>query len=232
MTAISGLVTPAASSGSAAPAFNVLATSLDCAANAFCTAFLYDISTAKDAAGNAIQLPAPPNSLIFDPAGDKAYMGSQYGAALVAAPNLGTTTGAFTALPAAATPTGRVTGKALATSHDGNVAIFSDTISIPNQVYVVNTASASGPSTTALNISAATTAAFSPDGLKAFISGTDSSGSSSSLCIPPLQGSRATRRRRPTRSLFLSGAFAFLFKVRRVQRAQSPSAMLVITAQR
>jgi hypothetical protein len=171
VTAISGLVNPATSSNGTASAsvFNVLATSLDCASNAFCTVALYNITTSKNVAGNAIQLPVPPNSLIFDPAGDKAYMGSEYGAALVNPANLGSGMSAFTTLPAAATPTGKVTGKALATSSNGNVAIFSDTVSTPNQVYVVNTTSAAG--TTTLNISEATTAAFSPDGLKAFIIG-------------------------------------------------------------
>jgi WD40 repeat protein len=166
VTAISGLATPATSSGTAST-FNVLATSLDCASNAFCTVALYDVSSGKNVAGSAIQLPAPPNSLIVDPGGDKAYLGSQYGAALVSTAGLGGTS-AFTALPAAATPTGKVTGRALATSPNGNFAIFSDTVSTPNQVYVVNAASAS-PTSTALNISGATTAAFSPDGLKAFI---------------------------------------------------------------
>ena len=166
VTAISGLATPATST---APAFSVLATSLDCASVASCTVALYSISTSRNVAGNAIQLPAAPNSLIFDLAGDKAYMGSQYGAALISPASLGSSTNAFTALPAAATPTGRVTGKALATSPNGNIAIFSDTLSTPKQVYVVNTSSSTAPSTTAFNISGATTAAFSRDGLKAFI---------------------------------------------------------------
>jgi WD40 repeat protein len=63
-----------------------------------------------------------------------------------------------------------VTGKVLAVSPNGSVAVFSDTFHTPNQVFVVNTAGASS-STTALNISGATVAAFSPDGLKAFIIG-------------------------------------------------------------
>lgn len=171
VTAISGLVNPATSSTPTASTFNVLATSLDCTSNAFCTVALYNIPTSKNVAGNAVQLPAPPNSLIFDPAGDKAYMGSQYGATLFSPANLGTGTSAFSTLSAAATPTGKVTGKALATSPNGSVAIFSDTVSTPNQVYVVNTAASVAVATTTLNISGATTAAFSRDGMKAFIIG-------------------------------------------------------------
>ena len=115
-------------------------------------------------------MPTPPNSLMFDPAGDKAYVGSQYGSFLITTANIGSaSTSPFTFLPAAATPLGLVTGKILAVSPNGNLAIFSDTVSTPNQVYVVNTASSSA--STFLNINSATTAAFSPDNSKAFILG-------------------------------------------------------------
>jgi hypothetical protein len=49
--------------------------------------------------------------------------------------------------------------------------LISDTLHTPNQLYVVNTTSSSSPSATALNITGAITAGFSPDGLKAFIVG-------------------------------------------------------------
>jgi hypothetical protein len=108
---------------------------------------------------------------MFDPAGDKAYAGSQYGAELITVANLGSTsTSPFSALPATGTTLGLVTGKVIAVSPSGAMAIFSDTVSTPNQVYVVNTGSAS-PSTTVLNISSAITATFSPDNSKAFILG-------------------------------------------------------------
>jgi hypothetical protein len=158
-TAISGLVTGATSPISA------LATSLGCAASPpdACTTSSYNVSTSRGTAGAAIPMPVSPNSLLFDLAGDKAYMGSDFGAQVVNPANFGGSTSAFTAL-------GTVTGKILAISTNGSVAIFSDTLHIPNQVYVVNTA---GPSltTTALSIPGATAAAFSPDGLKAFIFG-------------------------------------------------------------
>jgi WD40 repeat protein len=165
VTAISGLVTGAPVSTS------VLATSLDCSSNAFCNVSLYDISTAKNLAGTATTLPVPPNSMMFDPAGDKVYMGSQFGAAVINPANLGTTSNPFTALPTPATPTGLVTGKILAVSSNGNVAVFSDTLSTPNRVYVVNTTQSASPVTTPLYISGAVAAAFSPDGLKTLIIG-------------------------------------------------------------
>ncbi len=158
ITAISGLVTGATTSTS------VLATSQDCYSDILCAVGLYNVSTSTNLQGGATQIPAPPNSLMFDPAGDKAYMGSEFGAAAI---TLGSSLG-FTPLPAPGTTLGLVTGKVLAVSGNGNVAIFSDTVSTPNQVYVVSTALSS---TTPLNINSATAAAFSPDGLKAFILG-------------------------------------------------------------
>jgi hypothetical protein len=166
VTAISGLATP----GTTAGTFGVLATSLNCSGNPNCTVSLYNISSTKNVAGNPIPIPLPvvPNSLVFDRAGDKAYMGSQYAAALVSPGSFNSGSGAFKTLPAPATPRGAVTGMALVSSPNGDIAIFSDTISSPNQVYVVNTSS-STPVTTAYNISGAVAAAFSQDGLKALI---------------------------------------------------------------
>ena len=165
VTAISGLVTGATSTA------NVLATSQDCFSNSQCTVAMYNIPTNTNIAANPIALPTPPNSLMFDSAGDKAYMGSQYGAALLTLANItSSSTSPFTPLPAAGTPQGLVTGKVIAVSPNGSMAVFSDTVSTPNQAYVVNTAS-SAASTTFLNINSAIAAAFSPDNSKAFVLG-------------------------------------------------------------
>jgi hypothetical protein len=157
-TAISGVVngTPAST--------NVLATSLDCQGNHFCAVSLYNIATSNNLATNPTAMPTPPNSLMLDLAGDKAYAGSNYGAFLVATGSLGGTTSPFTSF-------GTVTGSVLTVSPNGNVAVISDTLHTPNQVFVVNTTNSSSPSATALNINGAVTAGFSPDGLKAFILG-------------------------------------------------------------
>ena len=165
VTAISGLATGASTST------NVLATSQDCYSSFLCTVALYNISTSKNLAGTPTSLPTPPNSLMFDPAGDKAYAGSQYGAFMITSSNLGSSsTNPFTLLPAPETQLGVVTGKVIGVSPNGNLAVFSDTVSTPNQVYVVNASSAAA-STTALNINSATTATFAPDNSKAFILG-------------------------------------------------------------
>src|ERR1700722_18241926 len=158
--AISGLVTgtPAATA--------LLATSVGCAhlPTTTCTTSVYSLSTARATPGPENPLPTSPNSLLFDPAGDKAFMGSDFGALLISPANFGTSSSPYTGL-------GTVTGKVLATSNDGTTAVFSDTLHTPNQVYVVNAAAANSLSATPLNISQAVASAFSPDGLKAFIFG-------------------------------------------------------------
>jgi len=163
VTAISGLVTGAASSTS------VFATSQDCYSDILCGVGLYNVATSNNLPGSANGLPTPPNSLIFDPAGDRAFMGSEFGALYISPASLAGGGGnPFTSLSAPGTTLGVVIGKVLAVSSNGNMAVFSDRVSTPNQVYVVST---TPTSTTALNINSATAASFSPDGLKAFILG-------------------------------------------------------------
>jgi hypothetical protein len=105
---------------------------------------------------------------LFDPAGDKAYMGSEFGAFAINPANFGSSN-PYSSLPASGTQLGLVTGKVLAVSHNGGAAIFSDTVSTPNQVYVFGSGLANN--TIPLNINSAIAATFSPDGLKAFILG-------------------------------------------------------------
>jgi len=202
VTAISGLVTGAAVSTS------VLASSQDCYSNSLCTVALYDISTTQNLASNPSPMPTPPNSLIFDQAGDKAYAGSQFGALLITSANLGSSTSPFTALPSAATTLGVVTGRVLAVSPNGNLAVFSDTVSTPNQVYVVNTGGSSA-TTTPLNINSATTAAFSPDNSKAFILG---NGGNTLYVYSTLQALQTYSLTAPANAVAFSstGAFALL----------------------
>lgn len=202
VNAISGLVTGATVSTS------VLATSQDCYSNSVCAVALYNVSTTKNIASSPSSLPAPPNSLLFDPAGDKAYVGSQYGSFLITIANLGSSTNPFTFLPNPASPLGVVTGKVLAVSPNGSLAVFADTVSTPNQVYVVNTSSSSAV-TTALYINSATTAAFSPDSSKAFILG---NGGNTLYVYSPLQAPQTYTLTAPATAIAFSstGAFAFL----------------------
>jgi len=150
---------------------SVLGSSLGCQnqAPADCQVGMYDFTSGKIIATSPAFIPTPPNSMLFDPVGDKAYMGSNYGAQLINPGNFGTSNSPFSAI-------GTVTGKILAVAPNGNLAIFSDTLHTPNQVYVVNESNSINPVITALNINAASVAAFSPDNLKAFIFGFDNNG--------------------------------------------------------
>jgi hypothetical protein len=199
-TAVSGLITGATASAT------VVAASTGCEhiSPIYCTSALYDFSTAKAATGADNPAPVSPNSMLYDLAGDKLYMGSDFGAQLVNPGNFGSANNPYTALST-------VTGTALGVSTNGNLAVFSDTIHTPNQVYVVNTVSAGGATFTALNISSANLAAFSPDGLKTFITGGNNNSSLyvySSLVA--LQGPIALNG--PAKALGFSpnGAFAFV----------------------
>jgi hypothetical protein len=202
INAISGLVT------GAPVATSVLAASQDCYSFSTCTVALYDISTTKNLASSPSSMPTPPNSLMFDLAGDKAYAGSQFGALLITVANLGSaTTSPFTALPATGTTLGVVTGKVLAVSPNGNLAVFSDTVSTPNQVYVVNTSSQA--TTAPLNINSATTAEFSRDNSKAFILG---NGGNTLYVYSTLQALQSYSLSAPADAITFSstGAFAFI----------------------
>ncbi len=170
---ISGLVT----GNPTAP--TLLASSTGCAhlAPTTCTTVMYSFVSGKGSAGSGTPMPTSPNSILFDPAGDKAFVGSDYGALLVNPTSFGTGNSPFVGL-------GTVTGTVLGVSNDGNTAIFSDTLHTPNQVYVVNASNASSLSASALNISQAVTAAFSPDSLKTFIAG---NGGTSLYIYSPLQ---------------------------------------------
>jgi hypothetical protein len=180
VTAITGLVTGATS------ATNALATSQDCYSDNLCDVALYNVSTSANLPGSASPLPTPPNSLMLDRAGDKAYVGSQFGAVAINLPNLGSTTNPFTFLPASGTSLGLVVGKVLAVSRNGSTAVFSDTVSTPNQVYVVTAGATTSvsSSTAPLNINSATAAAISPDGLKVLILG---NGGNTLYIYSPLQ---------------------------------------------
>lgn len=160
----------------------VLAASTGCASEtpATCNSSLYFLTTGKSSPGNQNPLPAPPNSFRWDLAGDKAYMGSNFGAEILTPANFGTSNSPFT-------PLGTVTGKILAVSTAGSASVFSDTVHTPNQVYVVNASNATSVVSTPLNINSASAAAFSPDGLNAFIFGLDANNNPNLFVYSALQ---------------------------------------------
>ena len=160
MAAISGIVTGSTSSPT------VFASSMGCAQEppSTCNTSAYFVST-RNSAGNENPLPVSPNSFLSDPTGARVWMGSDYGAQIVSPSNFGGANSPFT-------PLGTLTGHVLASSLNGNSAAFSDTVHVPNQVYIASVSNSGSP--TALSIPGPVPplteiAGFSPDGLKTFI---------------------------------------------------------------
>ena len=192
-TAVSGIIT-----GTPNPA-TIIAGSTGCLDQppSTCSASIYQF--VKGAAGTHVPLPAAPNSLMFDPSGARVYMGSAFGSAAINPANFGTTNSPFTSF-------GTVTGTILATSANGTIPLFADTLHSPNQVYVIPTTG----TPIALNIAAPTAAAFSPDGLKTYIVG--NSGTSLYLYSPlqALQGPISLAGKGSAIGFSTNGAFAFI----------------------
>src|SRR5262249_7348654 len=113
--------------------------------------------------GASITLPSSPNSLVFAPAGGKAFLGSANGL-MIFTPGGSSTASTVVQLS-------NVPGKVLAISLDGTQVVVGDALSIPNQVYIVTQPASGNPIATPLLIPGAIAGAFSPDGLKAFIIG-------------------------------------------------------------
>lgn len=148
--------------GSTASSSVVYAASTGCSTAKGCVSIIIPITAPANTLGNAISLPATPNSFVFDPLGTTAYLGTDFsfsnsqGLMIVALSKSG----------APVTVARSVTGKILTISPDGKKVIVSDTKSSPNQVFVFDTASSSAIT---LPITGATAAVFSPDALKAYI---------------------------------------------------------------
>jgi hypothetical protein len=123
-------------------------------------------STTAFTAGDPILLPYAPNSVVYDPRGLAAYLGvdsSSFG-----------TQGLMTFNGSAVSSVNSSAGKVLAVSPTVTLAnaapvtlvVVSDTVDIPNQVFIYN---ASSRSAISFLIDHAVAAAFSPDGMKAYI---------------------------------------------------------------
>jgi hypothetical protein len=125
-----------------------------------CVSTVVSLTTSPTKFSNPIILPSTPNSLLFDPLGANAFVGTNsglLGSKGLAVINVGNNSvNGFSSSP----------GKVLAVSPDGTKVVVSDTTDSPNQVFVFDT-SAHVP--TIFRIPGATAADFSPDSLKAFI---------------------------------------------------------------
>jgi hypothetical protein len=124
-----------------------------------CQPLIYPVTTKDNLVGASSTLPSSPNSFLFNPQGTKAFLGSDEGL-MILSPGAASGTNPVTQL-------NNVPGKVLAVSLDGNKVIVADTKSSPNEVFIVDQGT-SGTITSEF-IFGATAGAFSPDGLKAFI---------------------------------------------------------------
>lgn len=159
-SAISAVVTP--TSGST-PTGTVYVSSTACPITPTCSATGFvPITFSTYTVGLPVGLPANPNSMLFGPQGTNFFLGTDLG--------LQGTRGLTKVDVSGTTPTvsvfGNNTGKVLAISPTGAKVILSDTVQTPNQVFIFDT---SINSSVSFQIDGATAAAFSPDGLKAFI---------------------------------------------------------------
>jgi trimeric autotransporter adhesin len=158
---VTGLVTR--NSTGTAPTGTVYVSSTGCGTIQGCISTIVPVSFPANTVGGQIALPATPNSLVFAPNGGKAYLGTDFGQQGTHGLMVLNITGAA---PVQQFPS--VTGRVLAVSPNGNKVIVSDRNLAPNQVFVFD--STSNTSAT-FQITGATAADFSPDGLKAYIVG-------------------------------------------------------------
>lgn len=146
------------------PAATAWTATTDCNDAFNCTSAMFSVAAGNNPIGATVVLPYTPNSLMFNPAGTRAYLGSSKGLMLVdlSGPTVGTVSQATIPCNVA------VCGKPLAISADGNRVVVSDTTTDPNQVYIFNAAQATSPPVDLL-IDGATAATFSPDQMKILI---------------------------------------------------------------
>jgi hypothetical protein len=166
------------STPTAAQSATLYVTSQDCGTTDSCFTRVIPISATVGTSGNGstftvgapIALAATsassgvtPNSLLFEPQGTKAYLGTERGdlgaKGLQVLTVSGTTVSHFPSTP----------GKVLAVSPDDSHVIVSDTFDQPNQVYLLSPGSGSSAPLIPSGITGAVAAAFSPDNLKAFV---------------------------------------------------------------
>ena len=149
----------------------VYATTTACASatanptNATCSTDVVPItrssSTSSFAIGTPVTLSSSPNSVVYDEHGTNAFLGvdsSQFGQK-----------GVMVFSGSSPSQFNTAAGKVLAVSPDGTTVIISDTADSPNQLFICTSCSSTSRTVSPFLIAGATAAAFSADGLKAYI---------------------------------------------------------------
>ena len=184
-------------SSSAAPAANVYVSSTGCGNIENCVSTVIPVTT-PSTVGTTIDLPATPNSLLFDRQGVKIYIGTNSG--LLGTKGLMVLTASANSVSQfLSTP-----GKVLAISPDGTTAVISDTADTPNQIFVFDVGTGTN---VAYPVTGATAADFSPDGLKAYVVAGSTLYVYSKVDAPQTIALRAPAN---DVAFFAEGAFAYL----------------------
>src|SRR6266516_1689269 len=127
-TALQVVVTPPANSTTPVSS-TLFASSTGCGVLEGCVTILVPIAILANTVGNAVSLPATPNSLLFDRQGRNAYLGTNLG-------EFGTK--GLVVVSTSVSENKSAPGNVLAISPDGSRIIVSDTAETPNQVFIVS----------------------------------------------------------------------------------------------
>src|SRR5208337_616132 len=134
-----------------------------------CASALFSVTPGTTPIGSSIlTLPRTPNSMMFNHVSSRLYIGSDQGLMYVDAGGGNLT---LSEVSGSSNPCNvSLCGKVLTISNDGKLAVVSDTVSTPSQVYIYNGGNtSSAPVDLIIPGETATAAAFSPDQLKLFI---------------------------------------------------------------
>jgi hypothetical protein len=156
------------------PTYTAWAATTDCQDAAGCSSALFAVTPGITPIGTILSVPRTPNSIMFNHvASPRIYIGSDQGLMYV---DVTSSNPSAALVSGASTPCNvSLCGKVLTISNNGTLAVVSDTVSTPHQVYIYNGSSSSTApvdlvfGNPAFPGEVATAAAFSPDQLKLFI---------------------------------------------------------------
>jgi len=165
-----GTISVDVTSVSKVPTYTAWAATTDCGNAPGCSSALFAVTPGTTPIGSILNVPRTPNSMMFNHlASSRIYLGSDQG--LMYADVAAKSGSTVSLVSNVSTPCNvALCGQVLTISNDGKLAVVSDTVSTPSQVYIYNGGSSSAaPVDLIIPGETATAAAFSPDQLKLFI---------------------------------------------------------------
>ena len=151
------------------PTYTAWAATTDCGDALGCTSALFALTPGVIPISSIVSVPRTPNSMMFNHlASSRLYLGSDQGLMYTDVAAKGGST--VSEVSNVTTPCNvALCGQVLTISNDGKLAVVSDKVSTPNQVYIYNGTTGAAPVDLIIPGETATAAAFSPDQLKLFI---------------------------------------------------------------